>query len=89
MNKFIQVMRKIEITSGAYQGHVLAPTFENYDLGERQNAFARLQELGQKAITVSASESYGSDVAYYVGIAISDETDGHPMHLPDVSRYWS
>ena len=89
MDKFIQVMRKIEITSGSYQGHVLAPTFENYDLGERQNAFARLRALGEKAISASASESYGSDVAYYVGIAISDAQDGHPMHLPDVSKYWS
>ena len=90
MDKFIQVMRKIEIDSGPYKGHILAPTFETYDLGERQYAFTNLKALGATAVAAAtAAQIHASDVKYYVGIAVSDETDGHPMHLPDVSEYWA
>lgn len=49
LDKLIQSMRKIKIQSGPYSGHVMAPTFENIDLGDRTQSFEALRKLGEKA----------------------------------------
>ena len=49
LDKLIQSMRKIKIDTGPHAGCVLAPTFENIDLGSRAGSFASLKALGDKA----------------------------------------
>lgn len=73
LDKVIQQMRKLPL--GDAGGHVLAPTFENIDLGERRQAYANLLKL---AIAMNGQTGY-ADVKYYIGIITT---------LPDVSDYW-
>ncbi len=99
LDKYIQTIRKIQITSGAYNGKFLAPTFENIDLGEQKTSFAALTTLGNAAIE-AANEIISqlppndpligtmNSVIYYVGVATTATSDGQSMHLPDVSPYW-
>ena len=99
LDKYIQTMRKVPITSGAYNGKYLAPTFENTDLGEQKTSFTALTNLGNAAI-LAANEiikQHSEDkplvdamynVIYYVGVATTATSDGQSMHLPDVSQYW-
>lgn len=72
LDKLIQKMRLYTLDDG----HAVAPTFENLDLGTRQEAHAGLVQL---ADAVSA-EPYYQDLEYYV--------DMIKNRLPDVSGYW-
>ncbi|MEA3050126.1 MAG: hypothetical protein QOG84_1962 [Sphingomonadales bacterium] len=96
LDKYIKTIRKIPVGGGK----VMAPTFENVDLGPPVTAFAGLTYYGNQAIAAAnailAADPNGplasvmSDVIYYIGVAISaTSADGHPMHLPDVAEYWS
>ncbi len=73
LDKLIQNMRGFELDDGS--GNVLAPTFENYDLGPRSDAYASLQALAA-AITDPAQKSA-------IGYIITRINE-----LPDVSPYW-
>lgn len=127
LDKYIRTIRQIPITSGAYAGMMMGPTFENVSLGERADSFQGLTAFGNKAIASanaliaqldanevieqvqalfapggttadaakvekedSALISVLQNVIYYVGVAISKTgTNNVPMHLPDVSPYWT
>lgn len=71
LDKLAQKMRDHNLDDGT----VLAPTFENIDLGPRYQAFENLKELGEAC----KGTPYYSDVEYYLGVI---ET------LPDVSSHW-
>lgn len=88
LDKWIQMMRGITIANGPHEGKILAPTFENFDLGERKDAFANLTALGNAAAYAAQNTPYASSAAGLVAQAVSLENDGHSMHLPDVSHYW-
>ncbi|HYW16521.1 MAG TPA: ferritin-like domain-containing protein [Allosphingosinicella sp.] len=94
LDKYIKTIRQIPVGGGQFMG----PTFENVDLGPPVSSFAGLTALGNEAI--AAANAYGTsnpslnwlmvDVVYYIGIALTaSDTDGSPMHLPDVAPYWS
>lgn len=97
LDKYVQVMRGVTIPSGRFQGKALAPTFENINLGEPRTSFAALTDLG-KAATATArgiarkhpdlADAMGN-IEYYVGVALTQQSGGRPMHLPDVAPYWS
>lgn len=99
MDKYIRTIRGIPIPSGPYQGKVMAPTFENVDLGPRVDSFAGLARLGNAAIDAAnaiAEANPNSDLAssmgnvvYYIGVALTRTDGSAPMHLPDVGPYWS
>ncbi len=97
MDKYIQTIRGITIPSGRYQGKVMAPTFENVDLGPPADSFAGLTAFGNAAIDAAnalgkadpALSSTMGNVVSYIQVALT-ETDGSaPMHLPDVGPYWN
>ncbi len=71
LDKLVQAMRGYELGDG----HVLAPTFENIDLGPRQEAYANVSALAD----AMAGEPYSSDVEWLVDIFRT---------LPDVSPLW-
>lgn len=72
LDKLAQTMRKYKLEDGT----VLAPTFENIDLGSRAEAFTNLNKLGDAC----KGMPYYPDINYYLGVI---ET------LPEVSKYWS
>ncbi len=72
LDKLIQAMRRFELADG----HVLAPTFENFNLGSRQEAYGNLIGLTE-AITDN------SQLQAVSGIIDNIKT------LPDVSQYWT
>ncbi len=82
-------MRKIELadSQGNKTGQVLAPTFEFINLGTPAEAFASLKALGNKAIAASAGTDQGSNIAYYVNIAVNNMSGSESMHLPDVADF--
>lgn len=99
LDKYIQSLRKIEVPSGPYKGKPMAPVFENISLGSRKDSFAALTALGDKAIAAAAaiqknpnysaaSQGGASDASYYVSYALTYESNGYPMHLPNVAPYW-
>ena len=77
LDKLIQHMRKFEIDQGDYKGHVLAPTFENYDLGLRKDAHATLIKLTEALPKKQYDGLTGKGW-------ILDALEA----LPDVSPYW-
>lgn len=82
LDKFIQSMRTVAIGGGEYGGTFLAPTFENYDLGTRQQAFAKLKKLGETVHETC------KDAPWYKHAGL----DGYVTmisQLPDVSGYWA
>ncbi len=89
LDKYIQTMRKIELadSQGNKTGQVLAPTFEFINLGTPAEAFASLKALGNKAIAASAGTDQGSNIAYYVNIAVNNMSGSESMHLPDVADF--
>lgn len=89
LDKFIQTMRKIELqdTQGNVTGEYLAPTFEFINLGSPQEAFESLKNLGNKAIAASANHPQGSDIQYYVDVAVNKMSGSESMHLPDVKDF--
>ncbi len=72
LDKVIKAMRLHTITAGDHQGKVLAPTFENIDLGPRTAAYASLMDLAKAVDTVAKS-------SFYVG-----QVDA----LPSLGVYW-
>ena len=88
LDKWIQLMRRITIQNGPYKGKILAPTFENIDLGERKDAFSNLMALGNAAAYAAQNTSYASNAAGIVAQTVSLTNDGQSMHLPDVKQYW-
>jgi hypothetical protein len=96
LDKYIRTIRQIPVGGGKYMG----PTFENIDLGPRGSSFVALTELGNEAIA-AAQDIINDDpsgpmagvmgnVIYYVGVALTKtDSDGAPMHLPDVGPYWT
>ncbi|MBI3716557.1 MAG: hypothetical protein HY255_11240 [Betaproteobacteria bacterium] len=80
LDKLVQQMAQTAITDGKFKGMTLAPTFENYSLGSRAQAYANLVALGS---TMSASNpGFAWVVSTYI-------TNGTGVTLPDVSSYWS
>jgi hypothetical protein len=73
LDKVIQKMRGIPLNDS--EGHVLAPTFENIDLGERKDSYANLMKLADAMVGQVGYD----EVKYYIGIMKT---------LPDVSDYW-
>lgn len=99
MDKYIRTIRGVSIPSGPYQGKVMAPTFENVDLGRRAESFAGLTRFGNAAIdaanAIAEAHPNGAlatamgDVVYYIGVALTKTDGAEPMHLPDVGPYWT
>ncbi len=94
MDKWILMMRELPpVTEGNFKNKALAPTFENLDLGPRENAFEALKVLGDLAVVAATSISakHGQRAEQLVSKAISlMSPDGmHPMHLPDVKTHWN
>ena len=88
LDKLIQNMRGMEL-KGTKPTQYLAPTFENFSLGDRSEAFANLCNLGEKVI--KAFDGQGPTWIVQTAISNTNTTpDGkvHSMHLPDVSKYW-
>ncbi|MGH8778229.1 ferritin-like domain-containing protein [Paraburkholderia sp.] len=82
LDKAIQAMRKVSLngTDGFPSTHQLAPTFENINLGPRDQAFATLVAMCNAMDAKYSSESwYSSDAQYFVDMVPS---------LPDVSGLW-
>ena len=71
LDKLIQKMREQKLDNG----FMLAPTFENFDLGNRQDAFSNLIKLTQ----ATEGTPYYKEIDYYIDIIKT---------LPDVSPYW-
>ena len=55
LDKLIQAMRDTTISAGPHKDKILAPTFENYDLGERKDAYANLIALTQATDTIETN----------------------------------
>jgi len=99
LDKFIQTMRKVSVPSGLYKGKAFACTFENIDIGSRENSFLALTDLGDKAVAAAKTlaqkdsakyKSFASNVAYYVNSALTaTDSEGASMHLPDVKDFWN
>jgi len=103
MDKWIQMMRELPAgTDGAFKGKILAPSFENHDLGTREESFANLKTLGTAAIAAAKSIDAAAPTASPIAPRVTDlvnkamtltstNRDGvtYPMHLPDVRAYWN
>lgn len=76
LDKLIQAMRTVAIGTQA-GGNRLAPTFEDYDLGPRAQAYQTLVQLANAAAQVP-----GVDIANVVEHITSGQ-------LPDVSKLWA
>lgn len=82
LDKVIQAMRKLSLNGAdGYPGMLqLAPTFENINLGPRNQAFATLVAMCKGMDAKYGGESwYSSDAQYFVDMVPS---------LPDVSGLW-
>ena len=105
LDKYIRTIRQIPLTytdstPAAYAGKFMGPTFENVDLGSRENSFASLAAYGRAAVKAAQAiidqdpqsplASVMGNVIYYVGVATTKTgSDGAAMHLPDVGPYWA
>lgn len=95
LDKYIQFMRVMKIPDGKHAGKAFAPTFENIDLGTRAESFDRLKDLGEKARWALDSLVKKGTIKSTNGYDLIDQaiskmsaTGCHPMHLPDVRKYW-
>ncbi|GAA4882847.1 ferritin-like domain-containing protein [Ferrimonas pelagia] len=95
LDKYVQTMRNIQVSSGPYAGKVLAPTFEFVNLGPPAGSFARLKQLGQAAVDAARSArladvdgSVAGNITYYVETALTRMQGHKSMHLPDVGDYF-
>ena len=79
MDKMIQEMRGFSLKNQG-KPYVLAPTFENFDLGPRESAFATLKGLAETAIEVVERFKEYRSVIYYLKLFAK---------LPDVSAIWT
>ncbi len=73
LDKLAQKMRSYSLGNG----FVVAPTFENIDLGPRQEAYANLMALA----SATQNTPYYSGIKYYI--------DEFVKNVPDVSQYWA
>ncbi len=80
LDKLIQAMRAMVIAQGKWQGRALAPTFENYSLGTRDQAYGNLVALG------TAMAAQQPSLAWIVTTYLTTNNVG--TRLPDVSAYW-
>jgi Ferritin-like len=83
LDKVIRTMRSVFLaqTSDVTANPRLAPTFENLDLGPRDQAFATLKALCSDLDARYGNESwYSQELKYYVDMVPS---------LPDVSTFWA
>lgn len=83
LDKVIRTMRGVFLqqTSDVTGNPRLAPTFENLDLGPREQAFATLVTMCSELDARYGNESwYSQDLKYYVDMVPS---------LPDVSAFWA
>jgi hypothetical protein len=90
LDKLILNMRNMALDPNAAVPTYLAPTFENYDLGTRDKAFATLVRLGEQVMNDPNCTAYTASIIQTAISATGDARDGtpQPMHLPDVSAYW-
>ena len=90
LDKLILNMRGMQLDNGANPPQFLAPTFENFDLGPRDQAFGTLVRLGEKVMNAFGQDSYTASIVKTAICATDTTPDGkvHSMHLPDVSAYW-
>lgn len=72
LDKLAQTMRRYDLGNG----QKVAPTFENIDLGARQDAYANLMALA----SATKNTPYYSDIEYYISEFVKN--------VPDVSQYW-
>jgi hypothetical protein len=80
LDKVIQAMRQVTL-NGDTDGVSLAPTFENYNLGPRDQAFGNLCTMSNNLIAAYKDEKwFSTDIMYYIQMV---ET------LPDVSQLWT
>ncbi|AIY44028.1 hypothetical protein LT85_4870 [Collimonas arenae] len=80
LDKLVQQMAKLSIDGGQFAGKNFAPTFENYNLGTRDQAYANLVALGNKMAISSPS---------FAWLPQDYITNSKGVSLPDVSSYWS
>lgn len=81
LDKVLRDMRDVKLPGANGQDSRLAPTFENFDLGPREQAFANLKLMCQKLDAQCGSEQwYTKDLKYYVDLIPT---------LPDVSPLWA
>ncbi len=79
LDKVLQAMRGQQTTIGG-QTVAFAPSFENIDLGKRDEAFANLSAMANALDTKYGNEKwYTSDIQYYIKLIPT---------LFDVSPYW-
>ncbi len=84
MDKLIQQMRTVPLKDGS--GLVLAPTFENIDLGPRKTSFQTLIGISKRAYDILPRVP-GSDTI----VPEYDDLSGYLLKfstLPDVAQYW-
>lgn len=84
LDKLAQQMAKTPLDPTDPSGACLAPTFENYNLGSRDRAYAALVTLGNAV--VNSSNSVVSGFGWLVTTYITNKSG---VSLPDVSAYWS
>jgi hypothetical protein len=83
LDKIIQAMRAVNLnqTDSSPSSYRLAPTFENIDLGPRDQAFATLVSMCNDLNARYGNESwYTADLQYYVDMIPT---------LTDVSAFWA
>ncbi len=82
LDKVVRAVRRHTLPDGAYIGHVVAPTFENYDLGNRKDAYENLLKVanGLPDGTGGGPDLKGI-VDYY--------TQNVLVKLPDVGELWA
>ena len=98
LDKYIRTIREIPLGNGL----LMAPLFENVDLGARQDSFAGLTKYGLAAVDAAQAlaaklspddplASVYGDVAYYAALATGTPADLAPGKRPlvDVRPYWS
>jgi Ferritin-like len=79
LDKLIQAMRAVPVDASG--GTSLAPTFENVNLGPRDQAFGTLQKMCAELDARYGGEGwYASDLKYYVDMIPT---------LTDVSAFWA
>ncbi len=82
LDKVIQAMRKQNVTLASGEEVAFAPSFENIDLGPRDQAFAKLVSMVE-----SLDTNYGK-AKWYTSTYINDYIKMIPS-LFDVSPYWT
>jgi hypothetical protein len=99
LDKYIRTIRDLPLDplSTISPQKFMAPVFENIDLGPRVTSFAKLTELGAKAIAAANKvpkndRRYGTmqNVIYYVCVATPQPNSTYSGRvLPDVGPYWA